>query len=339
MRELDARHIVLPAEAVEGRFSRRRFLTGLGVLAGVGALAPLLGRLGRESIATVEVSRPVLGTWARIVARDGDRARAARAVEHAYIAIARVDAQMSIHRADSQLARVNAAAGRGAARVHPDVIEVVARACRAAERSGGVYDVTVLPLMRLYGFYRDDAARVPSDREIARALDVMGWRGIVLDAAGGTLALARAGAGLDLGSIGKGWAVDRAAQALRDAGIRSGLVDIGGNVYGLGLPDDRAPGWSVGVLHPVTKQVDRVFTLRDAAVATSGNYEQYRMLAGIRVGHLFDARRGRPADGHLSASVQAESGTLSDIGSTASFLLGPSGFAGWPGVTATHFIG
>jgi FAD:protein FMN transferase len=133
--------------------------------------------------------------------------------------------------------------------------------------------------------------------------------------------------------------VDRAAQALRDAGIRSGLVDIGGNVYGIGVPDDRAAGWSVGVLHPVTRQVDRVFVLRDAAVATSGNHEQYRVLAGLRVGHLFDARRGRPADGHLSASVEAATGVESDVCSTTAFLLGPSAFTGWPGASAVHFIG
>jgi thiamine biosynthesis lipoprotein len=167
----------------------------------------------------------------------------------------------------------------------------------------------------------------------------MGWRGIALDPARRTLGLARTGAGIDLGSIGKGWAVDRAVFELRRAGIRSGLVDIGGNVYGLGAPDDRARGWSVGVLHPVTKQVDKVFVLRDAAVATSGNDEQYRVLAGIRVGHLFDARRGRPSDGHLSASVEAESGVASDVGSTAAFLLGPSGFTGWPEVRSTYFIG
>jgi thiamine biosynthesis lipoprotein len=95
----------------------------------------------------------------------------------------------------------------------------------------------------------------------------------------------------------------------------------------------------VGVLHPVTKQVDRVFTLRDAAVATSGNYEQFRILSGLRVGHLFDARRGRPADGHLSASVLAQSGVESDVMSTVSFLLGPSAFRGWPGALGVHFIG
>jgi len=82
-----------------------------------------------------------------------------------------------------------------------------------------------------------------------------------------------------------------------------------------------------------------VFVLRDAAVATSGNHEQYRVLAGFRTGHLFDARRRRPADGHLSASVVAESGAASDVGSTSAFLLGPSAFAGWPGARAVHFIG
>jgi thiamine biosynthesis lipoprotein len=85
--------------------------------------------------------------------------------------------------------------------------------------------------------------------------------------------------------------------------------------------------------------VDRVFLLRDSAVATSGNAEQFRILSGLRVGHLFDARRGRPADGHLSASVQAPTGLESDVMSTAAFLLGPSGFADWARVLNAHFIG
>src|SRR6266545_6962873 len=107
MKDIDPRHCVLPSGAPELTLSRRRFLTGLGAIAGAGAIAPLLGRLERETLASVEVSRPVLGTWARIVARHGDRARATRAIASAYDAIARVDAQMSVHRADSQLSRVN----------------------------------------------------------------------------------------------------------------------------------------------------------------------------------------------------------------------------------------
>jgi thiamine biosynthesis lipoprotein len=193
--------------------------------------------------------------------------------------------------------------------------------------------------MRAYGFYGAGAARWPGERALARSLEVTGWAGIALDRDAGTLGLRHRGAGLDLGSIGKGWAVDRAADALRDSGLRSGLVDIGGNVYGLGAPDDLEPGWRVGVLHPVSGQVDQVFVLRDQAVATSGNHEQYRILSGVRVGHLFDAKHGRPADGHLSASVQAASGVESDVMSTAAFLLGPDAFRDWPGAQRTHFIG
>ncbi|HEY3214911.1 MAG TPA: FAD:protein FMN transferase [Candidatus Eisenbacteria bacterium] len=319
--------------------SRRRFLAGLGVLAGASALVPWLRRVGLEETGTVEVLRPGLGTWIRVVARDGDRRRAERAVEAAFAAIREVDRQMSVHRADSQLSRVNRAAGRGAVAVDREVIEVVSLARAAAERSGGLYDPTVLPLMRLYGFYGQGETPYPSDRAIARTLATVDWRQVALDPARRTLGLEHAGAGLDLGSIGKGWALDRAVDALRRLGVRSALVDVGGNSYGLGTPEPGLPGWSVGVLHPVTKQVDRVFTLRDAAVATSGNYEQFRILSGLRVGHLFDARRGRPADGHLSASVLAQSGVESDVMSTVSFLLGPSAFRGWPGALGVHFIG
>jgi thiamine biosynthesis lipoprotein ApbE len=82
-----------------------------------------------------------------------------------------------------------------------------------------------------------------------------------------------------------------------------------------------------------------VFVLRDQAIATSGNAEQFRMLSGTRVGHLFDARRGRPADGYRSATVVASCGVQSDHNSTTAFLLGPRAFQGWPDVTCVHFIG
>lgn len=335
----DPRHRLLPATRSLDGMSRRRFLAGLGVLAGASALVPWLRRVGLEETGTVEVLRPGLGTWIRVVARDGDRRRAERAVEAAFAAIREVDRQMSVHRADSQLSRVNRAAGRGAVAVDREVIEVVSLARAAAERSGGLYDPTVLPLMRLYGFYGQGETPYPSDRAIARTLATVDWRQVALDPARRTLGLEHAGAGLDLGSIGKGWAVDRAVAALRASGVRSGLVDLGGNVFGLGTPDEQAPGWMVGVFHPASGALDRTFVLRDAAVATSGNSEQTRILGPLRIGHLFDARRGTPANGHLSASVVATSGLESDAGSTVAFLLGPDRFRGWPGALDVHFIG
>jgi thiamine biosynthesis lipoprotein len=326
-------------EPSQETLSRRRLLAGLGLLAGAGALAPLFVRAARGGVQTIETTRAALGTWVRVVARDGDRGRAERAIGRAFAAIDRVDGQMSIHRRDSQLARVNAAAGRAAVAVEPALLEVVERADAGARRAGGVYDATVLPLMRLYGFYDSGRTRYPTDREIAAALACTGWSQVAVDRARGTLGLTRAGAGLDLGSIGKGWALDRAVDELRAAGIRSGLVDVGGNVYGLGVPDETSEGWSVGVVHPATGRLEHTFVLRDAAVATSGNEEQNHLLGATRVGHLLDALHGRPANGPLSVSVLAHTGVDSDEGSTVAFLIGPDAFRGWPGAIAAHYIG
>jgi FAD:protein FMN transferase len=334
-RRLDA----LSERAASTSLTRRRFLTGLGLLAGASVAVPLLGRSHPDRIARVDVTRPALGTQVRVLVRHEDDKLAQHAIDQAFESIARVDRQLSIHRTDSAIARVNAAAGDHAVEVDADVLDVVERARAEAARSQGAYDITVLPLMRLYGFYDSGRTSIPSDREISGALAVMGDRQIRVDRAAGTLGLARRGAALDLGSIGKGWAVDRAVDALRREGVRSALVDVGRNVYGLGAPEDGAAGWSVGILHPVTQKVEHVVVLRDAAIATSGNSEQGVMLSGLRVGHLFDARRGLPADGHLSASVQARTGTDSDIGSTTAFLLGPARIADLPEHLGVHFIG
>lgn len=318
--------------------TRRHFLAGLGLLAGGGLVVPALRRAQHPSVASVEAGRPLLGTWVRVVARHPDRARATRAVERAFAAVREVDGQMSVHRADSELSRVNRGAGRGPERVSPALLDVVARACDCARRSGGAYDPTVLPLMTLYGFYGPARADLPVTAEVDRALAAVAFEDVRLDRAAGTIALAREGMGLDLGSIGKGWAVDRAADALRAEGVTSGLVDAGGNVYGLGAPDEGAEGWSVALFHPRSGRAERVFQLRDAAVATSANHERSLTVAGRRLGHILDARRGGPADGHVSVSVTARTGVESDAMSTAAFLLGPDRFRGWPGALDTLFL-
>lgn len=335
----DPLRLTLLPDAPRRDFSRRRFLLSLGLLAGAVAAAPALSRLARRGAGRVQATRPVLGTWARIVVHDDDEARADRAIRRAWDAIARVDAQMSVHRTDSELARVNAAAGIAALPVSAALLEVVERARRAAYETARVHDPTVLPLMRLYGFYGSGRTHLPTDREIARTLALMGPHVVAIDRAAGTLGLTRRGAGLDLGSIGKGWAIDRAVDALRAEGVRSALVDVGRNVYGLGRPDDDAEGWRVGVLHPGTGRTDHVFVLRDMAVATSGNYEQAQSLDGRRVGHLLDALAGRPADPHLSATVLARSGLESDENASRAFLLGAGSVQSQPGVLATHVIG
>ncbi len=330
---------LLPESAARAPFSRRRFLLSLGLLAGAAVALPAASRLVRRGPSRVEQSRTALGTWVRIEVRGLDEARAERAIRRAFAAIDRVDAQMSVHRRDSELARVNAAAGLGARPASAALLDVVERARQDAVETHGVHDPTVLPLMRLYGFYDSGRTHLPADREVARGLALMGPDKLVIDRAAGTLALTTAGAGLDLGAIGKGWAIDRAVDALRAEGVQSALVDVGRNVYGLGTPDEHSDGWHVGVIHPATGQVDRVFVLRDAAVATSGNAEQSRTLDGVRVGHLMNAQLGRPANPHLSATVLARTGLDSDQNASRAFLLGAGSVSGRPGVLDTHFIG
>jgi thiamine biosynthesis lipoprotein len=330
---------ILPLDPPAGSaLSRRRFLATIGLVAAAGALAPVLRRVGTRAMSSVEAARPLLGTWVRVVARHPDRERARRAVGRAFAAFRDVDRQMSVHRTDSDLAQLNRAAGIAPARVPPALLEVIAQADACARRSGGLYDVTVLPLMTLYGFYGPARAAMPTTREIDHALAVTGWEGVTIDHRAGTVSLARRGMGIDLGSIGKGWAIDRAVEAMRAEGVTSGLVDAGGNVYGLGVPDEGAKGWPVALFHPLTGRTVHVWTLRDQAVATSANNECFRVITGRRCGHLLDARRGVPADGHVSATVLARSGLESDHNSTAAFLLGPSRFQNWPGVLETLFL-
>jgi thiamine biosynthesis lipoprotein len=325
------------------RPERRRFLGLAALLTGGTALAAARPWLdpaaARPRARRLESSRPALGTWMRVVVHDGDPVRAERAVEDAFRAVRRVDEQMSIHRRDSQLSRVNRAAGRASVRVDAAVLDVVERACAVAHRTEGLYDPTVLPLMRLYGFYGAGRKSWPTDREIAAALDRTGWRHVRVDRAGGRLSLDREGVAIDLGSIGKGWALDRAVDAIREAGVASALVDLGGNVYGLGAPDEDSAGWAVGIPNPATGRIERVLTLRDRAVATSNDKEQSHALGRRRVGHLLDARRGRPADGHKSATVVARTGMESDAYSTAAYLLGPGRFHGFPEALESCFLG
>ena len=319
---------------------RRQFLLRLGLLAGAGAAVPFLVRSAtRGKPRRLEIARPALGTWVRVVVVDEDPARASRAVERAFAAIALVDAQMSIHRPDSQLARVNRAAGERAVPVDPAVIEMMSLAEETARRTDGLHDPTVLPLMKLFGFYGAPRSNWPSDREVHAVLDVMGARQVVIDRGSRTIGLRSKGAGLDLGSGGKGYALDRAVDAIRAEGVRAALVDVGGNVYGLGAPEEDANGWSVAAVHPKTGAIDHTFVLRDRAVATSGNTEQFHWIGDRRVGHLMDAIHGRPADGPLSASVEAKTGVESDLLSSTAFLLGPSRFRGFPGALAVHYVG
>lgn len=280
----------------------------------------------------VRQTRPLLGTFISIVVHHDDFAEAQRAIGKAFAAVEKTDQVMSLHRPESDLLRLNAAAGKAMVGVDPSLIEILKMAKTFHDQTQGAYDAACLPLMKLYGFYSQThhSMHAPTDREIAQALDCAGPKNWAMDEKRMELGLTREKAAVDLGSIGKGYALDRAGEALLENGIENFLVDGGGNLLGFGSPvGDQQPtdGWRVAIRNPNGGKENPYFetlTLRNNAVATSGNYEQFISIQGRRVGHLFDMRSGQPANGGISVTVTADNAAMADALSTSLFLLGPS---------------
>lgn len=252
----------------------------------------------------VRQKRYVMGTFCGITAYGP-----AEAVERAFAEIRRLDKVLSNYDEKSELSRLNR---ERAIEAGPDLLEFVRVSKKYSDESGGAFDVTVGPLVALWGF-RGDKFRVPPDDEIAAALKKVGSRGVRVE--GNRITLSE-GVEVDPGAIGKGIAVDRAADILKKAGITRALVDFGSSIVALGT-------WEVGVRDPFDgRKAVGVVTLTDESLSTSGNYEKFFKSNGTTYCHILDPRTGRPVQGVASASIVAPTGTESDALSTATFVLG-----------------
>jgi thiamine biosynthesis lipoprotein len=223
---------------------------------------------------------------------------------------------------DSDVSRLSSAPAGTAVRVDPRTAQVLALAGDIHRRSGGAYDVTVGPLVKLYKYTGRELKRLPTDEEIAAALKKVGTDKLVLDEKKGTAALSADGMLVDLSSIAKGFAVDRALEVLRRGGARAALVEIGGEVRAYGLKPDGSP-WKVGIRHPRSEQLLGALDATDRAVATSGDYHKYFKQGGRRASHILDPRTGRPlVGGAVSVTVLAPECGLADGLATAISVLG-----------------
>jgi thiamine biosynthesis lipoprotein len=272
-----------------------------------------------------EASRMSMGCAYAIVAYGVDRVALQRAVEAAFDEVDRIDRLMSHYRPESPLSQVNREAGDGPVPADPELLGLVAEALRYSRESGGAFDVTVGPLMKAWGFFRG-GGRVPGEAELEQARRRVGWQHVVLDEGAGTIRFSRPGLELDLGGIAKGYAVDRAVEALMRAGVRAALVSAGGStLFGLGTPPGQA-GWDVEVEDPV--HADRVafrVVLKDRALSVSGGANKSFERDGVTYSHLMDPRGGRPVQGVLGAAVLAPSGTAGDALDNVFPVLGVGG--------------
>ncbi|HTK31973.1 MAG TPA: FAD:protein FMN transferase [Candidatus Saccharimonadaceae bacterium] len=263
-----------------------------------------------------------MGTYDQVVIVTADSAAAAPIAEACQHEFARLDSVLTNWTTTSEVARLNRTAGTRTTHVQADVARVIAAAMRTWRESDGAYDITVEPLVRLWGFLAG-TPHVPPRSDIRAAYAHVGAQRVKFDSTASTLRFTQPWVKIDLGGLGKGYAADVATGILRERGVSDALVDLSGKMYALGHPAD-ADAWRIGIRDPR----DRIpyfarLTLRDEGIATSGKYEQFVDADGKRYGHIMDPRTGWPAQGLISVTVVTPDAITADAWATALFVLGP----------------
>lgn len=308
-----------------------RALVLLAVVAGACAPVPVVRSGGPTRY---ESTRICMGIRARVVVYARDWPRAERAMNAAFETINALDASMSDYRPASEVSRLGHGAGGEGLRVSDDLVRLLARARRLAAMTDGAFDPTAAPASHLWRTARREG-RLPDEASIAQARALVGWRDLHIDEAGSRVRLARAGMGIDLGGIAKGYAAQRALDTLRAMGHRAAMVAMDGDVA-VGDPPPGSRGWTVEIA-PGTG-MSRVLTLVNACVSTSGDREQFLAADGVRYSHIVDPRTGRALTNVAWATVIADRGEDADALASAACVLGPTEakeiLARVPGVSA-----
>jgi thiamine biosynthesis lipoprotein len=283
-------------------------------------LLPALLRAGE--LLRIENSIEAMGTTYTVIAYGDDQQRLEQAVEASFDEVQRLDQMLSNYRPYSEWSEVNRYAAIRPVKVSPELYNLLSACMNYSRQSEGTFDITVGPLMKVWGFYKD-SGRLPSKKEIVDVLPKLGYKQIILDPENRTVRLRNPGVELDPGGIGKGYAVDHIVAILKKDGITSALVSAGGSsIYALGTPpSDR--GWKVKIRDPKewTKTVADVY-LKNESMSTSGGYEKFFVAGGKTYSHIMDPRTGYPASGVLSVSVIAPRTLDSEAWTKPFFILG-----------------
>lgn len=230
----------------------------------------------------------------------------------------RVDDSMSTYKESSEISAINRGAGASAVPVSEELFGLIQRSLDLSTQSGGAFDVTYESVGYLYDFR---ARRRPSEAQIDQRLSAIDYTHVQLDPGGRTVEFARPGVRINLGGIAKGYAVERGAAILRDAGVENAFLNAGGDTRVLG--DRRGQPWIVGIRHPrVSEEVVTRIPLVDEAISTSGDYERFFEEDGRRYHHIINPATGTPTEGVLSVTVIGPDATLTDGLSTTLFVLG-----------------
>ena len=255
--------------------------------------------------------RFLMGTIVEVVSADP------AAADIVFNEIKRIENILSKYREDSDVSLLNKS---GSIMPSQELFFIVNKAKEFWQLSNGAFDITVAPLMDLWGF-TNRQFRLPGEQEIKNTLKLIGSDKIILNEKKKELTFKEKGMKIDLGAIAKGYAVDCAVEKLKKAGIKSALINAGGDIYCLGDKDGKP--WQVAIQNPRGKGFVKNLELKDRAVATSGDYEQFFETGGKRYSHIFNPKTGRPSEEKvISVTVVANDCLTADALATTIFVLG-----------------
>ena len=267
----------------------------------------------------MERTEAIMGTRCYVELWADDPVKGNDAIDAVMAELRRIDDLMSHYKPESQLSQINQYANERAVQVDKELFDLIKLSTHYSQITEGAFDITYASVGYLYDYPRHIR---PTEEQIREKLPSVNWRNMLLDEEHHTVRFEHPGMRIDLGGIGKGYAVDRGIDILKARGIARALVTAGGDSRIIG--DRMGRPWLVAVRHPdnPNKVVTRI-PLSDSAVSTSGDYERYFDEGGVRYHHIIDPRTGHSASKVRSATILAPTATQTDGMSKTAFVLGP----------------
>ena len=315
--------------------SRREFLRGVSAADAVGEAVdrvlpeaePSGLQLGppQESYA-VHISRKAMASEFEVVLNSGQYDSGTEVALDALDLVEELESQLSYFRPESEISEINRTAAHEPVPVEPRLFSLLRTADTISRETDGAFDLTATPLWKAWGFARGEG-RLPNNEDLDQALALVGGSFVELDANKQMVYFQKPGLELNLGSIGKGYALDRVAELLDATEIDHYLIQGGQSsvtAKGTRLSGDNPDGWLVGLGHPLRPGTRLGYVrVRDRALGTSGSASQFFRHKGRRYSHIIDPRTGQPAESLLSATVLAPEAARADALATSFFVMGP----------------
>jgi thiamine biosynthesis lipoprotein len=307
------------------RISKRRKTLSwlLGAIFGLRGLFSVAVAEKLPDLERYEASFSAMGTQFTVAAYGKKRGFVASAVASAFEEVRNADLMLNHYQPGSELSLINRNAANGPWKITESMGDLLEKCLNYSRLSEGGFDITVGPLMHIWGFPRN-LGRVPSASEITRALSVVSYRFVELDRLRGTVRFLRKGVELDPGAMGKGYAVDRMVSVLREAGLKRFFISGGSSsLYAGHAPPSDKRGWRVSIRSQKegAKPVKELYLMQES-LSTSGSYEKFFEIDDKRYSHLMSPHTGNPVMGMLSVSVTAPTSLASEIWATALFVNG-----------------